>query len=501
MEVLRNTDDGSGKPIATNDTSSHPEHTHVDTRIENSNQLQQLCTNHLRHNVEIATEFERDRNIIEAINALLPYLFITKCVDGRVHGTRSKGLPPISRKTKIRRSDGNQFITGAQNGHFWETINELALKTSYFALQIPAITISLGHFSGTSGNLGCAAHHERSDVALNCVKEQAIAIQKRFPDGSVIPIYGMTDTDNLLHHFYFLNQQGTEINPAQIIDALNLKTPMDIFASEFLEKSGQSLGIESETKKVKDLLEGDILPFFHDISTSLHLQKFLLEAVTKEFPKNENTVLNPALLKAFRKKFTELGAMMPEALRPFFTYMMAWNMGYGLYKNQRLAKMLDKEKKTYLGHSEKLICYGEGFQTLGRNDALLVKPGQMDISIPLSVTQKVITGVRQNYPQPFPPVVHINVEFDHTPSSEEIPKILAILKTRADQVCDVFQNDVRIFTTYSTEDEKCFYPVRTPFNGHTNVDFEWNVFQGITPSSKEKDLRQAEKEYRANIMQ
>lgn len=501
MEALRNTDDDAGMitPFG-NPAYHHTPNTSIDTHNENIRALKQLCRDHLRHNVKIATEFQKSQEVIAAINAPLPYLFITKCVDGRVHGTRSKGLPPISHKTKIRRSDGNRFITDAKNGHFWETVHELAIEAHYRSPKMPVVAISLGHFSGTSNDLGCAAHHEESDKALKCVKDQAMALQKSAA-GNIIPVYGMTDTDNLLHHLWLLDEKNSDIDPAQMIHDLNLKTPMDLFTSEFLEKPATEIGIRNMNgEKIGDLLQGDILPFFHDISTSLHLQQFLLETFAKELPDNENTIVNPNLLHAFRKKFTELDNAIPAILHPFFIYMLVWNMGYGLYKNQRLATMPDKEKKAYLGHSEKLICYGEGFQTLGRNDALLVKPGRMDISIPLAVTSKVINSVRTMYPQPFPPVVHINFELDHAPNTPEIPKILAVLTTRINQVIEVFGENVRIFTTYSIEDEKCFYPVKTSDDGTTSIDLEWNVLEGITPTSNEKKLRQAEKKYRADIM-
>jgi hypothetical protein len=97
-----------------------------------------------------------------------------------------------------------------------------------------------------------------------------------------------------------------------------------------------------------------------------------------------------------------------------------------------------------------------------RNRVVLAKPGRGDDQLALQVARKVLLNNRKLYPQPHPPLVHVNVELAGDVDSWEAfnRDVLAPLMTRVENVHSVFGEDCRILTTYSRTSEKCFYPVR-----------------------------------------
>ena len=52
-----------------------------------------------------------------------------------------------------------------------------------------------------------------------------------------------------------------------------------------------------------------------------------------------------------------------------------------------------------IDHAEELVCYGDGFETLPRNKAVLVKTGRGDDIDALTVAKNVVEKNRKRYKQ------------------------------------------------------------------------------------------------------
>lgn len=428
--------------------------------------LKTFCRDYLVRNAREVRILDEMQEVIDLLNYFLPYMVICKCIDGRVHGTRSKGLPRRSSKVTLLRTEGSNIDISDSNFDFWDTVTLAVIQAKANTPGEPALFIPLAHTSLLDH--GCAAHSGNDQEALKAVQIQSEAVRKRFGE-QMYAVHGMTNSDDLSHTYFFPDEQIVDIS--ELIERLEMKEPQDIFHPNFLNNPLQSNELRQYTGEmpIKELLKGPRPKFYDDSRTSIPLEAYIIRQIREAMSTGHNETIQPDAFEMIRERLKNIGNL-PTSLHPFFLYMIAWNMGYTLYKRQRLSTMNEEERKAYLGHSEKLMAYGEGFQTVTRNEVILVKPGRGSDAKALETGKKVYDGVRQKYPQPFSSVVHINHEVededDEGISIGQLASAKAKLAARAELVKSVYGDDrVRILTTYSKRGDKLFYPVEIPING------------------------------------
>ena len=119
-----------------------------------------------------------------------------------------------------------------------------------------------------------------------------------------------------------------------------------------------------------------------------------------------------------------------------------------------------------MDHAEELICYGDGFETLLRNKAVLVKTGRGDDIEALQVAKAVLNKNRARYHQNHKLLVHINIEVNGQMMrwDDFNDNVGARILTMCRNVDHVFGDDVALLTSYSYSNEKRFYPVKISRN-------------------------------------
>jgi hypothetical protein len=106
-----------------------------------------------------------------------------------------------------------------------------------------------------------------------------------------------------------------------------------------------------------------------------------------------------------------------------------------------------------VGHDERLIGYGNGFEAATKhNNMLLVKPGSGNDRQAISVARNVIESVAERRHLARRPLVHLNIELDAPITSwQQLTTVLARMNTKMGVIRSVFGADsnVRVMTTYS----------------------------------------------------
>jgi hypothetical protein len=349
---------------------------------------------------------------------------------------------------------------------------------------------------------GCAAHGLDDTKALEEAQQQATGVQNICKPEDLYVLYGMTNTDDMSECLVF--PDGTDIDSAQLIDALHLREPSDVFQKSFLDRY---LDDEATDRYVhhltpRTLLKGVEAPLYRDLQTSLAMEAYLIREVTRvhKHPVENNTFLNPDLLAQISDRLRRVTSL-PLSLVGALTYQVIWNTAYALFQRNRLAAMAPAERQEHLDHAEELVCYGEGFALLSRNKAVLVKTGRGNDEEALRVAQKVLTNNRKNKIQSQPPLVHINVEVSGELTNWDAfnDQALSKLKTMLMPVYGVFGDDARVLTTYSYKDEKKFYPVKVQSaeEGDTEDPRE-SYAPDVTRQLTDQNFTRAELERREN---
>lgn len=466
---------------------------------------------YLRENVQASVTIQSMKSLIQAFTVNAPRLFVSKCIDGRVHGSLGKGYPPGT--VTFSRTEGNNVALTPENSHFWNRVNGVMLDAKRHTPGSPALFIALAH-SGKLGS-GCAAHGQNDDHALKAVREQALAIRKKYAPDEFFVLYGMTNTDDGAERLTFLD--GREVSTAAIISALDterapLKEPVHLFQPRFLDRriddpqTDRMIGGKTPRK----LMTGTDAAMFHDLKTTIAMEAYLLQEVTRMVRNDSrnNVVFDPHV-------FAEAGRVLrsvkglPENLQAPLLYQTLWNMAFTLHQRRRVAMMKARDRAAILEHAEDKVGYGEGFETEPPNRLVLAKPGRGDDRIALNVARTVLLKNRKKLPQKYPPVVHVNVEIagDLDDWQSFNRNVLSLLKTRVDNVHTVFGGDCRVLLTYSRSNEKCFYPVRiSPDPTDTSSDdpresCAIDVTRGLTDESFNRhELRNREEAYKQMLL-
>ncbi|HND52397.1 MAG TPA: hypothetical protein PLV92_08370 [Pirellulaceae bacterium] len=450
---------------------------------------------YLRDNARASEVLHRLQNQVRAFRAAAPRLFVSKCIDGRVHTSHDIGFPPTT--VVFLRTEGTSVDLSANNSVFWNRLNGVILDAERHTPGCPALLLALGH-RGVLGS-GCAAHHEQDDKALATVDRQAAQLRRRYVPERLYTLHGMTNTDD--HSLQLIFPDGNELDIELLLRELDrpdapLRAPSELFRDEWLDRpvddrethellghrvprdvlaSGTRVGAgEPVEKQAGDARAGDartadaratdVAPAFSDLQVMLSLESYFINEVSRLLrnPSRNNVVFQPRVLDAVRRRLAAVDGL-PEELRPALVYIVIWNMAYCLHERRRIAAIKEPERRALeLDHAEVMVAYGDGFEVEPRNTLVLVKPGRGNDLDALSVAKVVITKHRhKRRAQSHPPLVHINVEvsgqLDTWRAADDL--VFSRLATMTANVHEVFQADCRVVTTYSYREQKRFYPV------------------------------------------
>ncbi len=418
---------------------------------------------YLRDNVAASQVLGNAAQSIREFRARAPVFFASKCIDGRVHGSDGKGYPPTT--VTFSRTEGNRVSLTPENIHFWTRVNAAVLDAQRHTTGTPAIFIALAHRSELGS--GCAAHAENDDDALEAAREQAEAIRKKYGDRFYV-LHGITNTDDGSEMIVF--PDGHKVDTASIIALLNtppkpLTALVHAFKPRFTENAVDDVSTSNliYRKKPVDILTGSSPALFTDLQTMIAMESYFLREISSIVSTKDrnNVVFDDRLIEHIQGLIGNVKDLPPSLKAPL-VYQTFWNVLYALYRRNYLASLGKGEQYRELEHAEKLVGYGEGFETARRNSIVLAKPGRGDDRIALSVARRVLEQNRQTNPQPHPPVVHVNTEITGTIAdwADLNTRVLGPLLTRMQNVHDVFGTDCRVLLSYSRYGEKCFYPIR-----------------------------------------
>lgn len=425
---------------------------------------------YLKENVEASETVMNMQDVIGEFRQRSPRVIVLKCIDGRVHGSKGKGYPPTT--IDFFRTEGSKLNTDIGNITFWGKMDRVATDAARNTPEMPPLFIALAH-TGHEGH-GCAAQSapglERDQVIANSlatVDAHAKAARAQYSAGQVYAFHGITNTDDMSERLIF--PDGTAMDTADIIakvSALHIPCakPADVFVESFLNAPLPDVALRRYTgeRTVRVLMEGNEAPVYRELGTAIALESFLLREISEAAQSGRNAIVHPVIFEAILSTLQSVPGLPITLFGPLL-YQTIWNIAYTLYQRNWVKTMNEEQKEEHLEHAETLVCYGEGFELLPRNRAVLAKTGRGDDRDALRVAKKVLEGNRKKRPQNHQPIVHINVEvtdtFEHWNSFNA--QALARLAAMTREVYDVFGPEVSIITTYSRPDEKRFYPVQT----------------------------------------
>ena len=439
---------------------------------------------YLKENVLQSETILRMKHVIREFSLRAPKVLVTKCIDGRVHGSKLKGYPVTT--IRFGRTDGNIVSTNINNFWFWNRIDRVVNDALCNTPGMPALFIAYMHRSDIPG-LGCAAHAGNEEAARAAIKEQVEAVRKVFPKEQLYVIEGITNTDLMSETLVF--DDGTIIDSQEIVANFGFKEPYEIFHFTFLKNQIKDPAISKNVgfKTPEELFSGKVPDFYADFQTSLSLKSFLIReisAIISSGEKDSQKLIQPELFHTVYQKLSGI-KNLPSTLFPSLLYQIIWNVAYTLNQKRKLSKLPEKERWKQLDHAEELICYGEGFELLQRNKAVLVKTGRGDDTDALLVAKKVLDKNRQNDPKPYPAIIHLNVEISGELRSWEDfnENVSSKVNTMVRNLDIVFQNqEVVILTTYSYLDQKRFYPIHTKLD--PRISYPIDVISDINGEDK-----------------
>ncbi|EMO30459.1 hypothetical protein LEP1GSC170_2878 [Leptospira interrogans serovar Bataviae str. HAI135] len=190
-------------------------------------------------------------------------------------------------------------------------------------------------------------------------------------------------------------------------------------------------------------------------------------------------LIQPDLFNALTQKLFSVKDL-PPLLIPALLYQSVWNITYSLYHKRKLSDLNEVQRWKILDHAEELICYGDGFELLQRNKAILVKTGRGNDIDALNVARKVLEKNRAKQSDQNPILVHLNIEISGELSAwEDINEnISSKTNTLLRNLEQVFQNvETVILTTYSYRDQKRFYPIHTKKDNR--ITYPVDILSGI----------------------
>lgn len=427
----------------------------------NINYSRQFLRVYLSENLYYTYILQKMKDTIQEFLHRAPRLMVTKCIDGRMHGSIQKGYPPGL--VKFGRTDGNKVNLNPANFWFWNRLDGVVNDAKWNTPGMPAFFISYMHRS--KKGYGCAAHANNDKNALEAAAMQTEAVNIYYKPEEVYALTGMFNTDVMSETLIFPDEK--RLDSEFLINEFALRKPIHLFTKEFLSNKIHDIHTARlvKHKTPKQLLEPIRWnPFFRDFQTLIAMENFLYQEISTTTRKGKNSlkeIYHSGVIN-YVWDFLNQQKDFPESLRATVIYQTLWNISYSLYLSNLFLTMNEKQILRHIDHNEKLICYGEGFEIMPRNQSILVKPGRGDDIESLNVAKKVLYTIREHYKQLHPPVLHINVEVvgrvnDWISMNEQIASPIRTLLRYADIV---FGDNVKILTTYSYRDQKLFYPIR-----------------------------------------
>lgn len=441
---------------------------------------EQYLDQYLQDNISESETLHSMKGVISEFAARAPKILVTKCIDGRVHGSKQKGYPATT--IRFGRTDGNNVSMDKNNYWFWNRIDNIVNNAQCNTPEMPAIFIAYMHRSGLG--LGCAAHNNNEEDAFRAIEGQTTAIRKIFTPEKLYVLEGITNTDTMAETLVFEN--SIRISTEEIIKDFNLRELSDVFYKGFLKYpiKDPATARYVNFKTPEELMQGN-LPLFHsDYQTSLALKSFLLLEISKIVYENDYSsqkLIQPDILNAIVSLLSKIKSLPKTLLAPFL-YQCFWNIGYSLFQQKKLLSMSNEEKQRHLDHNEKIICYGDGFELLPRNTSILVKTGRGDDVNALQVAKKVLDKNRSKTYQDFSMIIHLNVEISgELVNWEDVNEsISSRMHTMTRHIDEVFGDNAVILTTYSYRDQKRFYPIVTKKD--LRIIYPVNLLEGINSS-------------------
>ncbi|TGK18871.1 hypothetical protein EHO61_08110 [Leptospira fluminis] len=440
---------------------------------------------YLAENVLQSETIRRMRHVIKEFSLRAPKVLVTKCIDGRVHGSKLKGYPVTT--IRFGRTDGNIVSTNMNNFWFWNRIDRVVNDAVCNTPGMPALFIAYMHHSDIPG-LGCAAHHGDEDAALGAISEQTKAVRKVFSKDKLYVIEGKTNTDVMSESLIF--EDGNRIDTRELVSEFGLKIPSEVFHSFFLKYPVKDPAISRNVnfRTPAELFSGNVASFFDEYSTSLSMKSFLIREISAIVSSEEfhsQKLIQPEILNALLHKFSKVKDLPRTLLAPLL-YQALWNLSYSCYQKNKISALEEADRWKYLDHAEEIICYGEGFELLQRNKAVLVKTGRGEDTNAIVVAKNVLEKNRKKDPKPYPVIVHLNVENSGQLRIWEDfnENIASRMNTMLRNVQEVFTNEeIVILTTYSYRDQKRFYPVRTNESDH-RISYPVSIIEGLNSEDR-----------------
>jgi len=416
---------------------------------------------YLKENIIESETLHRMKPVISEFASRAPKILVTKCIDGRVHGSKAKGYPTTT--IRFGRTDGNIVSTVKNNYSFWNRIDSTVNDAICNTPEMPAIFIAYMHKSDKG--FGCAAHNNNEEESLKAIQNQTREIQKIFSTDRLYVLQGITNTDSMAETLLF--DESIRISSEDLISDFSLNNITDIFYKGFLKYPIKDPATARfvNFKTPEELMTGNP-PLFHtDFQTSLSLKSFLLLEISRIINENDplsQKLVQPDLFHALLSLLKNIKSL-PKSLIPAFFYQMFSNISYAINQKNKLDSMTESEQLKIIDHAEELICYGDGFELLPRNKTILVKTGRGNDIEALQVAKRVLEKNRSKKNPEYSEIIHLNIEV----SGEQISwedfneNISSKLHTMLRPISEIFDQDINILTTYSYRDQKRFYPINT----------------------------------------
>jgi hypothetical protein len=421
----------------------------------------EYISNYLKENIIESETLHRMKPVISEFASRAPKILVTKCIDGRVHGSKAKGYPTTT--IRFGRTDGNIVSTAKNNYSFWNRIDSTVNDAICNTPEMPAIFIAYMHKSDKG--FGCAAHNNNEEESLKAIQNQTREIQKIFSTDRLYVLQGITNTDSMAETLLF--DESIRISSADLISDFSLTNLTDIFYKGFLKYPIKDPATARfvNFKTPEELMIGNPPLFHSDFQTSLSLKSFLLLEISRIINENDplsQKLVQPDLFHALLSHLKKIKSL-PKTLIPAFFYQMFWNISYAINQKNKLDSMTESEQLKIIDHAEELICYGDGFELLPRNKTILVKTGRGNDIEALQVAKRVLEKNRSKKNPEYSEIIHLNIEV----SGEQISwedfneNISSKLHTMLRPISEIFDQDINILTTYSYRDQKRFYPINT----------------------------------------
>jgi hypothetical protein len=421
----------------------------------------EYISNYLKENIIESETLHRMKPVISEFASRAPKILVTKCIDGRVHGSKAKGYPTTT--IRFGRTDGNIVSTAKNNYSFWNRIDSTVNDAICNTPEMPAIFIAYMHKSDKG--FGCAAHNNNEEESLKAIQNQTREIQKIFSTDRLYVLQGITNTDSMAETLLF--DESIRISSEDLISDFSLNNLTDIFYKGFLKYPIKDPATARfvNFKTPEELMIGNPPLFHSDFQTSLSLKSFLLLEISRIINENDplsQKLVQPDLFHALLSHLKKIKSL-PKTLIPAFFYQMFWNISYAINQKNKLDSMTESEQLKIIDHAEELICYGDGFELLPRNKTILVKTGRGNDIEALQVAKRVLEKNRSKKNPEYSKIIHLNIEV----SGEQISwedfneNISSKLHTMLRPISEIFDQDINILTTYSYRDQKRFYPINT----------------------------------------